>query len=258
LKNKNKTEEKIMTKTKTTKRFAAILLTLAMAFGMFSMIGATSVSAATDKVSLYSLNPTFSKYGGTSFEAYIQTNDSASNQEVYVHYNYMDSMDWQDAKAEYVTTLNDGSKIWKANFSSWNTKFAIKFVADGREYWDNNNGNDYTRNDILGVAPVTSERLGYQLYGNKFQINAVLQNYAYQKNVYVRYTTDGWNSYNDQALGYDKTNENGTETWTTTLNLPSNMDYSKFEYAICYQVNGTEFWADNFGANYDAYYYIHH
>ena len=247
-----------MTKTTKKTRFAAILLTLAMVIGLFGAVGVTSASAATDKVSLYSSSVTFSRVGVNSYEVFIRTRDNAADQQVYVHYFYTDIIGWCDAQAEYFTTLNDGSKIWKANFTSAMTRYAIKFVADGREYWDNNNGNDYTRNDILGVAPVTSERLGYQLYGNKFQINAVLQNYAYQKNVYVRYTTDGWNSYNDQALGYDKTNENGTETWTTTLNLPSNMDYSKFEYAICYQVNGTEFWANNFGANYDAYYYIHH
>ena len=91
-----------------------------------------------------------------------------------------------------------------------------------------------------------------------YQINAVLQNYAYHKNVFVRYTTDGWNSYSDQALGYSKTNADGTETWTTKINIENIADYSDFEYAICYQVNGTEFWANHFGANYNLNFSIHH
>lgn len=147
-----------MTKTTKKTKFAAILLSLAMIIGMFSVIGVTSASAATDKVSLYSSSITFTKYGATTYEVYIQTRDDASNQQVYVHYLYMDSLGWTDAKAEYVTTLNDGSKIWKAYFTSMNTHYAIKFVADGREYWDNNNGKDYNGTETVGVAPIAPQR----------------------------------------------------------------------------------------------------
>ena len=52
-----------MTKTTKKNRIAAILLTLAMTLGMFSAFGVTNASAATDKVSLYSSNITFTKYG---------------------------------------------------------------------------------------------------------------------------------------------------------------------------------------------------
>ena len=31
-----------------------------------------------------------------------------------------------------------------------------------------------------------------------------------------------------------------------------------FEYAICYRVNGKEYWANNFGANYDASFSVRH
>jgi hypothetical protein len=241
-----------MTKTYKKNRFAAILLTIAMMIGMISAVGVTSASAVTDKVSLYSSNISFSKYGARTFETYIQTRDNAANQEVYVHYCYMDNQPWQDAKAEYVTTLSDGSKIWKANFSSFNTKYAIKYVTDGQEIWDNNNGKDYTYADVCGTAPVTVERTGYAYYN--IPVRAVLQNYAYNKNVFVRYTTDGWKSFKDQKLTYSSTNANGTENWTTTVYDATN---SNIKYAVCYQVNGTEFWANNFGANYDGTYYIH-
>ena len=102
------------------------------------------------------------------------------------------------------------------------------------------------------------ERLGYQYDKSNFKVNAVLQNYAYNKSVFVRYTTDGWKSYNDKALNYSKTNANGTETWTTDLNLANYSNASDFQYAICYRVYGTEYWANNFGKNYDGLYYIHH
>lgn len=241
-----------MTKTSKTTKIAAMMLTIAMLLGMLCIVGATNASAATDRVSLYSSSVTFSKYGSSNREVFIKTNDNAANQEVYVHYCYMDNQPWQDAKAEYVTTLSDGSKIWKANFSSFNTKYAIKYVADGQEIWDNNNGKDYTAADVCGSAPVTVARTGYAYYN--LPIKAVLQNYAYNKNVFVRYTTDGWKTFKDKNLSYSSTNDNGTENWTVTLDDATN---SNIEYAVCYQVNGSEFWANNFGANYDGTYYIH-
>ena len=241
-----------MTKTSKTTKIAAMMLTIAMLLGMLCIVGATNASAATDRVKLYSSAKYFVKYGFTTSEVYVWTQDNAQNQQVFVHYCYMDNQPWQDAKAEYVTTLSDGSKIWKANFSSFNTKYAIKYVADGQEIWDNNNGKDYTYADVCGTAPVTVERTGYAYYN--IPVRAVLQNYAYNKNVFVRYTTDGWKSFKDQKLTYSSTNANGTENWTTTVYDATN---SNIEYAVCYQVNGSEFWANNFGANYDGLYYIH-
>ena len=241
-----------MTKTRKTTKAAAIILTIAMLVGMFCIFGTTTAGAASDRVSLYSSNVTFCKYGISSSEVYIKTKDNAANQEVYVHYFYLDTLPWQDAKAEYVTTLSDGSKIWKANFSSFNTQFAIKYVADGQEIWDNNNGKNYTRADVCGSAPVTVERVGYDYYN--VPIKAVLQNYAYNKNVFVRYTTDGWKTSKDKNLSYSSTNANGTENWTVALDDVTNVN---LEYAVCYQVNGTEFWANNFGKNYDGFFYIH-
>ena len=243
-----------MTKTNKTTKIAAIVLTLAMLLSVFCIAGTASASAATDRVRLYSSNITFTKYGAATYDVYVQTRDNAQNQKVTVHYFYMPSLGWCDAPATYVTTLNDGSKIWKATFSSFACQYAIKYEADGRIIWDNNNGKDYTGSDVVGTAPVAVERLGYQYNTENYQINAVLQNYAYHKNVFVRYTTDGWKSYQDKALNYVQTNANGSETWSTKVNANG----SDFQYAICYQVNGTEYWANNFGANYDFSYCIHH
>ncbi len=247
-----------MTKTSKKSRLTAIVLTLAMALGIFGTMGVASASAATDNISLYSSGATFSKYGQTSYEIFVKTRGEASSQNVYVHYNYLSGENWKDAKATYVTKLDDGSNIWKATLGSYNLQYALKLVSNGQETWDNNNGKNYTAADVIGTAPVASERLGAN-YDGKVQINAVLQNYAYNKNVFVRYTTDDWKTCKDQALTYSKTNENGTETWTTKLDLSSvSMPSTRsFQYAICYRVNGTEFWANYFGANYDGTYRIY-
>ncbi len=248
-----------MTQTRKTTRFTSMIVTFAILLSLFCIAGMTTANAATERVSLYSASETFSKYGASTYEVFIQTKDNAQDQKVTVHYFYMSTLGWCDTEAEYVTTLGDGSKIWKAYFTSFDCQYAIKYEADGETIWDNNNGNDYTGSDKIGTAPVAADRLfdfSYNL--REYQIKAVLQNYAYNKNVFVRYTTDGWNTCNDQALTYNGTNDNGSETWTAAIDLTSVENYSDFEYAICYQVNGTEYWANYFGENYNFNYSIHH
>ena len=247
------------------KRFASIILTLAMILSLICVAGTVTTGAASaPKVSMYSSNVYFSKYGGSTYEVYIQTKNTAKDAQVYAHYNYLDYMGWQDAEAEFVTTMSDGSKIWRVCFSSWNTKYCIKLVNNGKTYWDNNNGKDYDGTEKIGAATITSKRLGYQYtgWGSGFQIDAVLKNLAYHKNVFVRYTTDGWKSHHDSAMSYSMTNADGTETWTTKIDADvngyDNGIGENFEYAICYRVNGKEYWANNFGSNYDRFFYINH
>ena len=252
-----------MTNTRKSIRIASIVLTLATLLSIFTIIGTVSAGAAPkNRVSLYCANPTFSKYGMTSYEVYIQTKDDCKDQKVYVHYNYLDSEKWRDEEAKLYKVMNDGSKIWKANFTSYNTRYCIKYVANGVTYWDNNNGKDYTYGTSIGSeTPVIAQKRNYQYYDsyNGYQVEALLQNYGYHKNVFVRYTTNGWKTYHDQAMSYSKSNTNGTEVWTAGLKIGAAAAASEsFQYAICYQVNGKEYWANNFGENYDRSYYVNH
>ena len=249
------------------KRIASILLTLAMILSLIAVAGTVTTGAASApkaSVSLYSCSPYFSKYGFTNYEVYIQTKNTSNDPKVYVHYNYLDDQAWQDNEAEYYTTLSDGSIIWKASFTSYNTKYCIKLVNNGKTYWDNNNGKDYGYGNTIGSAHIESVKLGYQYTGWNFgyRVDAILKNYAYHKNVFVRYTTNGWKSHRDVAMSYSETNADKTETWTAKLPVDFSsgecVNGEGFEYAICYQVNGREYWANNFGQNYNRMYYIYH
>lgn len=243
-----------MTRTKTLKRTLTLLLTLSMLLCCASAFGSVEASAATDRVSMYLRDPFFNENGLTASDVYVQTKDNASSQQVYVHYFYMPGYEWKDSQATYVTTLSDGSKIWKASIGSYNTEYAIKYIADGETYWDNNNGNNYTT-QLLGTAPITVNRTEY--ISSYCPVKVTLQNYAYQKNVVARYTDDNWATYHDVSLTYSSTNTDGTEIWNT--NIPINEGEStSFEYCVYYEVNGQTFWANNFGQNYDYSHIIHH
>ena len=243
-----------MNKTVSFKKTAALLTAIAMLTALFASFGVTTANAATVDVSLYSSEVYFCKYGITTRNVYVKTDSVSSNQDVTVHYHYLDG-EWRDSEATYFTTLSDGSKIWKATISSYRMEYAIKYTANGNEYWDNNNGQNYT-NENIGVAPITVNR-GRPFYGGFNDLVSVsLQNYAYEKEVAVRFTTDSWNTYTDVPMNYESTNDNGTEVWTTYINTYTN-DLSGFEFCVYYTVNGQTYWANNFNQNYDASYRVY-
>ena len=246
-----------MKNTSVFKKSLSAVLAVSILMSFFVLFANLKVNAATDRVSMYSTGLTFSKYGMSTREIFVQTNDSASDQHVYIHYNYMDGQDWRDEEATYVTTLSDGAKIWKATVTSYNLQYAIKYVADGQTFWDNNNNQNYSSEEI-GVAPIAVRRGSYPYtsYDNTYKIDVLLKNYGYEKNVQVRYTQDNWATYSDVPLSYSSTNSDGTELWSVTLNL-DDRGTSNFQYCVYYQVNGQTYWANYFGQNYDALYYMY-
>ena len=237
----------------TVKKTVSVITVLCILVSAFCVITGTAGAASNDRVKMYSAETYFCKYGITGTYVYVQTKDNASNQQVTVHYNYLKGQAWQDSDAEYFTTLADGSKLWKAYITSYNTEYAIKYVADGVTIWDNNNGKNYTTEQI-GEAPVTALRTN-NFYNGSFTVNASLKNLAYEKDVKVRYTTNSWASYKEAPLHYVTTGSDGNELWTVNVRDTWNAD--SFEYCISYTVNGNTYWANNFGENYNASFRIY-
>ena len=227
----------------------AVLSILVCSLGVFGI----SANAASDRVKLYAADRYFSRYGISGTYIYVQTKDNAFKQSVTVHFNRLNGMAWEDAKAEYFTTMSDGSKIWKAYISSYNTEYAIKYNADGKTYWDNNDGKNY-KDEVIGTAPIKATRT--ISYGNTYNISATLKNLAYNKDVVVRYTENNWKTYKDAKLSYTSTNNDGTEVWDARLTV-NGSDLKNFKYCLSYTANGKTYWDNNFGENYDYTYILH-
>lgn len=240
---------------KNIKKLSAVIMTFAMLFGLLPMLGCgITAKADYNPVKMYSVDTTFSRYGITTRNIYIQVDaGSAANKQVYVHYELVNEDEWQDAQASFVTKLDDNTEIWKATVSGIITgQFAIKYVGDGQVYWDNNNGNNYAYDDILGTANVSAQRLRSSLDG--YSLYVAVKNLAYNKVVRVRYTYDNWATYQDADLTYSYTlTGTNNEIWGTTLSIPSST--SGFQFCVYYQVNGQTYWDNNFGSNYDSSYY---
>jgi hypothetical protein len=234
---------------KTMKKLSAIIMAFAMIFSVMGFCGnEITAKAASNPVKMYSSEITFSKYGITSYNVYIQVDaNSASNKKVYVHHSTY-NQGWVDEEATFVAKTDSNTEIWKASVSGIeSTNYAIKYVGDGVTYWDNNNGNDYKAGDVLGTAVVKA------IPRNSYNgIGVVVKNLAYNKVVKVRYTTDNWATYKEANLSYKASDAEGNELWTTYL---SEANSDGFQYCISYTVNGKTYWDNNFGANYDRLFY---
>lgn len=245
---------------RTLKKLSAVIMAFAMLVGVAGGFGGEiTAKASTNPVKMYYCDPIIPEWRGyRQYDVYIQIEaESAANKEVYVHHGSSYSAEWVDTQASFVTKLDANTEIWKATVSgreNAGTEYAIKYIGDGQTYWDNNNGNNYTINDILGQANVKAERISYQTPSN-YKIQAIVKNLAYSKVVKVRYTLNNWASYQDVNLSYESS-ITGTdmERWGVTLQFDeSNLD--SFHYCICYEVNGQTYWNNNFGANYDRNFY---
>ncbi|KAE9414675.1 hypothetical protein Angca_009982, partial [Angiostrongylus cantonensis] len=76
-------------------------------------------------------------------------------------------------------------------------------------------------------------------------------NVAFEKKVFVRYTSNNWQSYMDRAAAYQPSTSKVYDTFTFELDLPTVNDKSnRLEFCICYIANGAENWDSNGGENY--------
>lgn len=177
----------------------------------------------------------------------------------------VDNSGWFEMPAEYSGPLGEGYELWKVPATGIGyldrAELAVKYVVDGQEYWDNNNGENYVieRNPNLGSGSggtilgdgivVLQERASY--ITNRFHQNVQgtiwVKNLGFDKAVEVVYTTDGWQTVKTTAARYlTGPGNNDTETWSFTIPDPQ-VDV---EYAISYTVDGQTYWDNNFGANY--------
>ena len=150
---------------------------------------------------------------------------SPSQKQVYVHASISGST-WTDLPCTYVNSFSDGSQIWKVKTTLGMgnyIQYAVKYVVNGNTVWDNNNNQNYTQNNILGVATV---RAVPPYYGGSYQYNlgVDVKPTTLSRSVKVRYTTT-------------------IELW--------NVDTTKFHYAVCDTVGSNQTWDNNFGQNYN-------
>lgn len=235
---------------------SAVLLTTSLVFG-----NTVTASASVDPVKMYAADFNYEAGGGVHWynaDIYVKVSNSdqyytssPSQKQVYVHASISGGT-WTDLPCTYVNSFSDGSQIWKVKTTLGMgdcIQYAIKYVVNGNTVWDNNNNQNYTQNNILGVATVRAVP-PYYGGGYLYNLGVDVKPTTLGRSVKVRYTTNNWTTYTDQYLTDYTQNPDGSLRYTTTLEL-WNVDTTKFHYAVCDTVGSTQTWDNNFGQNYN-------
>lgn len=159
------------------------------------------------------------------------------------------------AYATYEGPLEGGYEKWGIDViagQAWSApreiEYAVFVAMNGATAWDPHN-NYYVYNKVSPTAPV--RRLSSEVHtesgrGIVFTGRARVFDLAFEKQVTVRYTTDGWATSADVDATWQTQDD-----WTFRVEgLPTDPLPAALEYAIRYQVAGSEYWDNNGGQNY--------
>lgn len=231
------------------KKMGVMLLALCMfsTLFVFQSKGLAAKAEELSPVHLYFTNTYIGHLGETNLSVYAQIKSLGDNEKVSIWALTGETNYWREIPGTKFTKLSDGTDLWKIDVMSLGpVKYAIKYEVNGKTYWDNNNGNNYTQNNVLGTANIKVNKLPYLING-AYPIVATVKNLGYEKVVKVRYTLDNWKTVKEANLSYKSSNSDNTEVWQTTIE-DVNMD--GFQYAVSYEVNGQVYWDNCFGQNY--------
>lgn len=236
------------------KIFAAFVFVAAFAiFGIIGLPGKAKAAALPVQL-YYSQHVTDSRWGSNHLEGYIAVQNLAFQKNVTVHYTIDNGKTWADVPATYVkqnlSTANE--EIWKFATPTvqygQQTMFCIKYQVNGQTYWDNNNGNNYT-NDAFGKSIVYVNSHDSYTYNGQKYIYITASTKDSTGSVKVRYTEDGWKTYKDLDCRYiSNYSSDPIPEWDSEI--PVSSSTKQVQFVVINQVNGVQYFDNNFGYNY--------
>lgn len=250
-------------------RIATCLLGTLLLAASLALAGPAQAAAPVELLYAYS--------GATATDpnyAYeIKVANLGSPKTVGIWYKNRSSTDpWKFQPAHFVKSLPNNQEQWEVVLDDFaeltgQFDFAVKYTVAGHTYWDNNNGKNYTAAGVLGVAMGTAKVALAAPYGSstaRYQ-NGILSAQIYvasaspTQTVGVVYTTDGWKT---RHTGYASWLSNGFypalqgrnpgEIWQLNLTTVFWDQTHPLEFAVWYTVNGSTYWDNNYGQNYQV------
>lgn len=212
---------------------------------------------------------------GLSF--FILVENIAYDKEIEVFWAGEDGR-WQTLGARFHSPFGQNQELWEAEarfrLSSQtslpgNIQCAVRYHVSGKEYWDNNGGDNYSVDadsgvrlvkDIpilnIGFSPTLSEGQAY------YPITVAVHRSLDARKVHIHWSTDKWETSQQAPCFFkrnhwDKTarsnarnpNGYGYEIWTGGLVV---RDAYRTEYAVCCDTVKEKIWDNAFGRNYTA------
>ena len=170
--------------------------------------------------------------------------------------------DLENEKIKEVTTLEETVKVKEANSDNNVKEEVLKPKTEVKEELTNKKDAETKLEEkepvryinIIGDKAIKLYSINKN--GTEYKITALLKDFAYEKDVKIKYTFDGWNTYKEEGMyycssGYDteQLNEDRLQVWDKYLSIEDN-EKKNFEFVLYYGVNGYDYWDNNDEKNY--------
>jgi Carbohydrate/starch-binding module (family 21) len=222
----------------------------------------------------YGESETFSPGGGVTgveiTKANVKVANIAFQKDVALHYQKADGS-WAERSLTFQNNFGDYD-LFTANFNDLvTTQFVIRYSANGRTFWDNNNSANYQidsgRPNVVGNNVVLNKAVarrgteaggGFVFTTSWVEGEIYVNNLSFNKNVGILLTANGWKNFQDTNASFGgvisvATGLSEVEVWkfkTPELNLDESTP--DFRFAVFYNkpITGEWFWDNNFGQDY--------
>ena len=183
---------------------------------------------------------------------------------------------WQTLPASYHSKLKHGQEYWQARLDfklgpdkslPGNIQLGLRYQVSGAEYWDNNQGLNYSSQADSGIKVVCSVPVLNIGFANKLEdgqknvpVTVAVDKFTDADTVTVHWTTDNWGhshktSCHFKTIYWDKEalsnarnpNQYGVAVWKGWLRIGQAF---RLQYSICVERNGQVYWDNNQGKNY--------
>lgn len=171
---------------------------------------------------------------------------------------------WQVLAAEYRGQHGEHQQFWQAQLTlsgrsgrtlPGSIQFSARLIADGREYWDNNDGSNHTLRSGVGIVlyhdlALQNLNLTDSVEDDKhFQPLKIAVDHTLQaERVEIVYSSDNWRS--RQTLSCKRSRGSklaASQIWTTRLDIAHAF---AVQYCICVHAGGQQHWDNNGDRNY--------
>jgi len=195
-----------------------------------------------------------------TFNGLVEVENVAPEKAVVIHYtgNFLNS--WSTVDAEFVGPSRPGYEYWSFStaVAGGMAEFAVEYQVQGTSVWDNNAQANYVIQageplllgaDINVVLTRNVNPIIFRFPSAVSYIGSVhVRDLAFEKDVRVRYTTNGWQTWQEAPATFGQTETNGLEKWNFSIDFP--VSAQSVELAVGYTVDGQTYWDNNLGANY--------
>ena len=184
--------------------------------------------------------------------------------------------EWRTLPATYHSNLDNHKEYWRAQLTvnstadkslPGNIRFALRYQTEGREYWDNKHGQNYSSQADSGIKVVSSQAVQNIGFENRLidkqkyvPVTVSVNQSVHAKSVTVHWTTDNWKhtyktpcqfkrNYWDEKLRSNARNPNqyDAQIWKGLLKI---NDAFRLQYTISCECAEQVLWDNNFGKNY--------